>query len=116
MFTLKNLRKLTSDGPAISEPIVHKIHTPTFIGRSGPRERYASFADALLLRFQPQTQAFLVIKSIHPLEVDLPAFAPQQSVEAFVTVTHAGRSQVFQTHTQFRLWISPVAIVIDRAL
>jgi len=40
-------------GTPVSEPIVHKIHAPAFIGRSGPRERHASSADPLLLRFQP---------------------------------------------------------------
>jgi hypothetical protein len=32
----------------VSEMIVHKIHAPAFTRRSGPRERHASFADALL--------------------------------------------------------------------
>src|SRR5215216_7966242 len=57
-----------------------------------------------------------MIKPVYPLEVDLPAFAHQQRVQAFVTVTHTRCSQVFQTQSQFCLRISPVAIVIDGPL
>jgi len=73
-------------------------------------------AEALRLGFQPQTQAFFVIKPIHPLVIDLPAFASQQRMQTFIAVTHPCCRQVSQTHSQFRLRVSPVAIVVDRSL
>ena len=73
---------------------MHKIHGPGFIvmHRSCATLAQLGFHPALG-RFIPEWQPYLLVKTIDPLRIDIPALALQQHMNAPVAIAHARFSQ-----------------------
>lgn len=63
---------------------------------------------------QPHTEPLLTIEPVHALVVDLPALAPEQDVNAQITVAHARRGQFPNPPSQHGLIVTDRSVAMPR--
>jgi hypothetical protein len=93
------------------------IHTPPLVGRLRRGRDEARRADPLLVRLKPQGKPVEPIQPLHaidPLQVDRPAFPPQQGVHPPIAIAHAHRGDLADTPTLRRLILGAAALAIPR--
>jgi hypothetical protein len=64
----------------------------------------------------PQLQPHLLVKTVNPLRINMPALSAEQDVNAAIAITHSGFCNLFDTFLQIGLIIAAGPIVITGSL
>src|SRR5580700_6624173 len=105
----------TPQPSTIGQPVGYEVHRPDAVGGRGLWERLAlKGADAFTLA-TPHRKTGFPVQPVRALTVDRPAFAPQQNMDASITIAALHRRDLFDPRTYSAALRSPAAIAVQRA-
>jgi len=94
---------------------MNKVHGPDLVGSGRRRAIVPQLRlDAALGRFVAQLQADFTVQPAHPLAIDQPALAPQQHMNAAISVADAGLGDLLDSLHQNSLPGAFGSVVIGR--
>lgn len=91
-------------------------HAPLLVRRLRRRRLRSRHTDRLLAGFEPQREPVEPIEPVDALDVDRPAFPPQQGMHPPIAIAHAHRGDLADALTQRRLILVTAAIAIPHPL
>jgi hypothetical protein len=78
---VKTSSTVSTELPPVEQAVLHEVHAPPLVRARGEAGKDAQRAAPLLALSPLYTEVFQLVETVDPLDVDLPALAPEQRVE-----------------------------------